>query len=254
MKRSCVSVVVTTSVMLSAAGLLAGCSSDSSGSAADPTSAASTSAAQTSSGTADSGGSSALDKYLLTASDLPGGFTSMSVPADQRAQAVRSAFGDAKNTVITPARCQPDLRGATPPAEGSYATSFFSNTDTGELVTTVATTGTSLVRQYKTYNSGACATHRARVTTDGQAVDVTVTYTPLPITPAGVDESFVAKQSLRSAVAGQTSSNATLVALLRKGSTTVQVTARKFATDGSAPDVASFTALVRTAAKKLTAA
>ncbi|GAA1456505.1 hypothetical protein GCM10009619_05660 [Williamsia maris] len=192
-----------------------------------------------------------MSDFLLTASDVPVGYTQMSVPPAQAAAAAQSILSSSKDSKVTPTSCQPDLSGASADSLAKSATAIFSNQSAGDLIVSVAVPDTKYVDNYRTFNLGSCAKHQVAGEINGQAFTGSITAKQLDVPTPGISGALVIQQDVASKLAGgpESPAQSSLIALLPVKGTTVLVS-QKSILGTKVPSQTEFATVVAAAAKR----
>jgi hypothetical protein len=237
--------------VLCLAGTVGACGNktDGAGSAATPASASATGSTVTS---AAAGGLASADvKHLvLTAAELPAGYSAVPVDDATLQKVLKEITGAGSTAKFSPAACGS-------PAMFAKA----SNIDIKALGVMAAQGGSDVLSESVTAErpdlaavkkniTGQCSDVTAQITTMGQNVTTHVKYSPVTVSKTKADEIFAVRQETVSKVAGQTVDQQAYAAYARVGSYAVVVQLMGM---GAAPDRATFDKVVVSAVNKVAA-
>ncbi|WP_338837242.1 hypothetical protein [Gordonia polyisoprenivorans] len=230
--------------------LIAGCTTSGTPQAADASSAGPSTAS--SSGASTSSGDPAKVKALVvTAADLPAGFTLTPLPEDQFQKAVSQFQGTSRNATIVPAACA-DLQ-KLPDVDASKLGVAVATSTSGGILSEGLAAQPSDVAAARARATGPCKNYSITINTGaaaGTTATATNTVVPAPTTQAEPSDVLVLRQDQKVSTAGQvvTVTTYTGFASVKGYSVSALYTA---ITPGSAPDDAAFRQFFTAAVNKV---
>ncbi len=231
--------------------LIAGCTTSGTPQAADASSAGPSMASSTAS--TSSGDPAKVKALVVTAADLPAGFTLTPLPEDQFRQAVSQFQGTTRNATIVPAACA-DLQ-KLPDVDASKLGVAVATSTSGGILSEGLAAQSSDVAAARARATGPCKNFSITINT-GAAAGTTATATntviPAPATQAEPSDVLVLRQDQKVSTAGQvvTVTTYTGFAAVKGYSVSALYTAT---TPGSAPDDAAFRQFFTAAVNKVAA-
>lgn len=246
-RSSLAAATATTSVLL-----ITGCTTSGTPQAADTTSAGPSTASPSTVSTT-SGDPAKVKGLVVTAADLPAGFTLTPLPEDQFQQAVSQFQGTTRNATITPSACA-DLQ-KLPDVDASKLGVAVATSTSGGILSEGLAAQSSDVAAARARATGPCKNFSITINT-GAAAGTTATATntviPAPATQADPGDVLVLRQDQKVSTAGQvvTVTTYTGFASVKGYSVSALYTAT---TPGSAPDDAAFRQFFTAAVNKVAA-